>query len=91
MRCHTTPYAPWVMEQKFSHGSWYARHLSHDYYFPMTHGAYGAVRSMGHGVYGAFPNYEFSMAHGAYGAILNYEFSMTHGAYSAVQSMGHGE
>ena len=59
--------------EKISHRSWYARHLSHDYYFPMTHGAYGA-----------FPNYEFSMTHGAYGAILNYEFSMTPGVYGAV-------
>ena len=35
---------------KISHRSWYAQHLSHNYYFPMTHGAYSAVQSMGHGV-----------------------------------------
>ena len=53
----------------------------------MTHGAYNAIQSMGHGVYSAFSNYEFSMTHGAYGVVwhhmahASWEFVMLHGPW----------
>ena len=45
----TVPYGPWAMENKFpmGHGAYGA---FSKYVFSMTHGAYDAVQSMGHGV-----------------------------------------